>query len=419
MTLHRCRFDHRYQAGMASYLRGAKIMSIPSQPLAENTNTAGSKDLTFGNTVPKTGDATFQEVEGISASRPDGSIITVGTTYLGGKSYFALIKNTSAGEMDPGHQPIFIPTDDYVSLSNLTLQPDGKALLLFAQGNGETATITRFNEDGNLDTAFGIGGQTSLSKRLYGGLLPRSSLTVQSDGKVLAAFSDTANGYIFQLGTDGTPINFGKPEPITLQGTVITCLINSTSGFMAGGYRGNDAILRGYDTQGRLDPRFGVEGETVLAFDSSVQNPGVLAIAPGPQGLIGVVGASRSYPRELNFITALRSDGTPSQAFNKGIALVTGVGLGAYIDVVFQSDGKMVVLAREDAKGSRVYLVRHSLAGPWDETFGDQGVALAYRDPQSRPSTSYVNKLECVLPGDKLQSSGTIYGSFIGRLLSA
>ncbi|AZF06950.1 delta-60 repeat domain-containing protein [Pseudomonas sp. R5-89-07] len=396
-------------------------MSIPSQPLAENTNTAGSKDLTFGNTDPKTGDAIFYDVEGICATRPDGVIITVGTTYVDNVPNIALVKTTNAGETDPNHRITLIPMVSRVVLFNLTLQPDGKALLLFSQRDTQTATIMRFNEDGTVDTAFGINGETSLSKPIYGGLLPRSSLTLQNDGKILTAFSDNAHSYIFQLDTHGTPINFGKPEPITLESTTITCLITSVSGFVAGGYRGNDAIVRGYDAQGRLDSGFGVEGETVLAFPNGEQNLIVLAIAPGPQGLIGVVGSSRSFPeREWNFITSLRSDGTPSQAFNQGKAIVTDGDIGAYIDLVFQSDGKMVALAREDAKGSKVHLVRHSLAGPLDQTFGVQGIAQAYIDPQSRPVSSYVNKLECVLPGDKLQSSGAlyVYGYFIGRLLS-
>lgn len=170
-----------------------------------------------------------------------------------------------------------------------------------------------------------------------------------------------------------------------------------------------------YDASGEPDVEFGERGEKALG-----QNLTVSALALGPQGSIGVVGASRFPPDEQNFITKLQPNGSFSQEFNNGSPKVTDDNnTGAYTSLIFQDDGKMVALARDYARGSYVNLVRHTLGGYWDTLFGIGGVAEAYRVPQGRPLTAFVDKLEWVSGHGKLQISGDVSGgSFIGRVLS-
>ncbi|KGE64714.1 MULTISPECIES: hypothetical protein [Pseudomonas] len=390
-------------------------MSIPTRRSGTNTNTAGSKDLSFGNTTPKTGETFFSQISGISRSLANGSVITVGVCYFENAPYIAVFKHTAEGEVDPNYQPVFIPATDFVELFNLVIQPDGRPLLLFALGSAQIAMAVRFNVDGTTDSSFGDGGTRSLNTRIYPGLLPRSGLAVQPDGKILVAFRNLSNSFIFQLDSDGTIINFGQQGPITLNGTILTSLILTSQGFVVGGYRGNQTLALGFDANGNPDSGFGNNGEVVLAQD----NLAISDMASGPQGSIGVVGTDRYSPQERNFITKLQPNGTPSQDFHQGNLLITDTGLGSYTDVVFQSDGKMVALARAEAKGRFVNLIRHTLTGLWDNTFGVDGVAEAYRDPQGRPLSAYVTQLELVQPNDKLQTSGYVSGgSYIARSLS-
>lgn len=391
-------------------------MSIPTRRSGTNTNTAGSKDLSFGNTTPKTGETFFSQISGISRSLANGSVITVGVGYFENAPYIAVFKHTAEGEPDPNYQPVFIPATDFVELFNLVIQPDGRPLLLFALGSAQIAMVVRFNVDGTTDSSFGEGGTRSLNTRIYPGLLPRSGLAVQPDGKILVAFRNSlSNSLIVQLGTDGTIINFGQQDPITLNSTAVTSLVTTRQGFVAGGYRGNQALALGFEANGNPDSGFGNNGEAVVAEN----NLAIYAMTYNSQGNIGVVGADRYSPQERNFITKLQPNGTPSQDFNQGNLLITGTDAGSYIDVLFQNDGKMVALARAEARGRFVNLIRHTLAGPRDDTFGVDGVAEAYNEPQGRPLTSYVTTLELVQPNDKLQTSGYVSGgSYIARLLS-
>lgn len=389
-------------------------MSIPSRRSGTNTNTAGSKDLSFGNSTPKTGETFFSQISGISASLDNGSVITAGVRHFESMRYIAVFKHTPDGEADPDYHPVFIPTTDFVELFNLVIQPDGRFLLLYALGDAQTAMLVRFNIDGTTDSSFGDDGKRSLNTRIYSGLLPRSGLAVQPDGKVLLAFWNLSNSFIFELDSSGTLTNFGRPEAISLAGTALTSLLTTSQGFVVGGYRGNQTLVLGFDNNGNPEPGFGNNGEVVLAED----NLAVYAMASGPEDTIGVVGADRYSSQERNFITKLQHNGTPSQEFNQGKLLVSDTGRGSYISLVFQGDGKMVALARW-GRGNIVNLVRHTQAGTWDNTFGVDGFAEAYRDPQGRPLSANITKLERVQPNDKLQSSGYLYGeSYIGRLLS-
>ncbi|WP_339434997.1 hypothetical protein [Pseudomonas orientalis] len=390
-------------------------MSIPARRSNIDANSAGSKDLSFGNTLPKTGESFFSQITGISALRDDGSIITAGICYFENLPYIAVFIHNADGELDPEHSPMFIPTTGFARLFNLIIQPDGKPLLLFSLGDAAIAMVARFNKDGTLDTEFGVEGTSSLNIRIHAGLLPRSGLAVRHDGAILVAHTSTQESYIHELNSNGTATNFGKPGPVKLDGTAATSLIISSTGFVVGGDRAGQAMLLGYDASGEPDVEFGERGEKTLG-----QNLTVSALALGPQGSIGVVGASRFPPDEQNFITKLQPNGSFSQEFNNGSPKVTDDNnTGAYTSLIFQDDGKMVPLARDYARGSYVNLVRHTLGGYWDTLFGIGGVAEAYRVPQGRPLTAFVDKLEWVSGHGKLQISGDVSGgSFIGRVLS-
>ena len=121
----------------------------------------------------------------------------------------------------------------------------------------------------------------------------------------------------------------------------------------------------------------------------------------------------------MNFVASLLANGQLDMSFNAGQPLETETNHGNYASVTVQNDGKIVALARNDS-GNLVKLLRHTVTGQLDADFGDQGVAIAWNDTQSRPQPSYIDKLERVLEEERLQSSGTLGGnaSFIGRLLS-
>ena len=397
-------------------------MSIPSN--TPPMNSAGAPDLSFGNSSPKNGTVIALQSEGISRVLNDGSTITVGLTSAAGERRIVVTKHTPAGELDLNYGTWETETSEVIRLVHLTIQPDGKPLLLAARGNEGAAFITRFNaQTGDVDHSFGIAGTRELGKRIYTGLLPRGGLAVQADNKIVSVFHDGTQSFIFQLSVSGELINFGYLGPIESPNTLLNTLLITPSGFVIAGTRtGTDtrrAHMRGFLANGQPDSTFGKEGGVELEFSNN-ENKQISALAKGPNGQIAVAGGSYYLPSEMNFVASVLADGQANPQFNGGKPLESSSNLYSYTDVVTQADGKVVALARS-SNGAQVDLIRHTVTGLLDPDFGQQGIAQAWRDPQGRPEHSFVDTLELVQPGEKLQSSGVLSsyrGSFIGRLLS-
>ena len=411
-------------------------MSIPSN--TPPMNSAGAPDLSFGNPPPKNGTVIALQSEGISRVLNDGSTITVGLTSAAGERHIVVTKHTPAGELDLNFGTWYTKTSEVIRLVHLTIQPDGKPLLLAARGNEGAAFITRFNaQTGDMDHSFGIAGTRELGKIINTGRLPRGGLAVQADNKIVSVFHDGTHSFIFQLSVSGELINFGRIGPIDSKNTLLNTLLITSRGFVIAGARTEaetetetetkanakapirKTFMMGFLHDAELDSSFGNGGFVELQFSNN-ENKQISALAKGPNGQIAVAGGSFYSPSEMNFVASVLADGQANPQFNGGKPLESSSNIYSYTDVVTQADGKVVALARS-SNGAQVDLIRHTVTGLLDSDFGQQGIAQAWRDPQGRPEDSFVDTLELVEPGEKLQSSGVLSsyrGSFIGRLLS-
>ncbi|MBH3425122.1 MULTISPECIES: hypothetical protein [Pseudomonas] len=393
-------------------------MSIPSS--SNTVNAAGGPDLSFGNTTPKDGTVITSTSGGLSCTLSDGSFITVGLAFIESKRFIVVTKHTPTGELDINFGVWHTPTTDFVTLVNLIIQPDGKPLLLAALGNAQTAFITRFNSDnGGVDPSFGIEGTRLLDKELYTGLSARGGLAVQADGAIIAVFHDRIDSFIFQLSSSGEIINFGGVGPIKPPKARLNTVLITNSGFIVAGSAVQKAHIIGFQRDGKQDSNFGNNGFVQLQFANN-DDKQVTALARGQNDQIVVVGGTYTLPTEVNFITSLLANGQPNSQFHQGKPLESDSQHGSYVSVTVQPDGNVVALARNE-RGSVVKLIRHTPTGQLDSTFGAGGIAEAWRDPQGRPWSSDINRVEWVEPSKTLQSSGifsTSTASFIGRLLS-
>ncbi|NMX94405.1 MULTISPECIES: hypothetical protein [unclassified Pseudomonas] len=395
-------------------------------------NSAGAPDLSFGNSPTKNGTVIARHSGGLSRTLSDGSTITVGLESVETKTRIVVTKHTPAGEQDLNFVTFPQDTDKRTILVRLTIQPDGKPLLLTARGLESTAFITRFNaHNGDTDKLFGVAGTRDLGKKIYTGFLPRGGLAVQADNKIVSVFHDGTHSFIFQLSASGELINFGRIGPIDSKSTLLNTLLITSRGFVIAGARTEaetkanakapirKTFMMGFLHDAELDSSFGNGGFVELQFSNN-ENKQISALAKGPDGQIAVVGGDSNLPSKMNFVASLLANGQANPQFHGGKPLETDDIINSYTDVVTQNDGKIVALARTD-NGNRVLLFRHTLTGQLDPSFGEQGRATAWQDPQGRPERSYIDTLELVQPGEKLQSSGVlrIYSeSFIGRLLS-
>ena len=149
-------------------------------------NTNGSLDNTFGNFGIVTTDLGRSQAMSI-AIQSDGSILVAGSS----DTAFALVQYTANGSLD-----ITFGNNGIVTTHNcpntLTIQKDGKILVVGGYSNDTVITIVRYTNNGGLDNTFGSGGinTKTIYKINFGIINLKKSLAIQSDGKiVMAGFS--------------------------------------------------------------------------------------------------------------------------------------------------------------------------------------------------------------------------------------
>jgi uncharacterized delta-60 repeat protein len=171
-------------------------------------NTDNSLDTAFSNNLG-TGFATFNyDVLRKVVLQNDGKILISGYFYsFNGTSTAGLVRLNSDGTLDTGFAANIGTGGN--SLNTFALQPDGKIILggssSFYWNGAYRSSILRLNADGTIDSSFTRTYATGPSD------ITVNQVSVQSDGKILYALSDSTYisgiGYLGSFGrlnTDGT-----------------------------------------------------------------------------------------------------------------------------------------------------------------------------------------------------------------------
>jgi uncharacterized delta-60 repeat protein len=219
------------------------------------------------------------------AIQPDGKIVAVGQTTVGGTNDFAVSRYGADGAADAGFGvggkvvTSFGP-DSGDSAAAVALQADGKIVVAggsFAGATGRFA-IARYTASGALDTTFNGDG------RLLFGVGSRSSaqaIAVQPDGRiVVAGYGETSGiqGFaLIRLTADGSIDSdfgaigtmFGTSDAFAVAVTIQQDgKIVAAGHTEAGGVPGDFAIAR-YRADGSSDTSFGTSGKLVTDFGGS------------------------------------------------------------------------------------------------------------------------------------------------------
>jgi uncharacterized delta-60 repeat protein len=287
------------------------------------------------------------------AIQADGKIILAGSVQYGslgelGFTDFALARYTAEGRLDrsfgkAGEVQTHLERQSTLNISSLALQRDGK--ILAGGGTSGDSALVRYTANGCLDPSFGRGGTILTFTHAF----TLHQIALQDDGKIVVA---------------GTGPTGDKPE-----------------GF----------ILARYTPDGKLDPSFGSGGlartgrfrrppgePSYLPEDASPE-----AVAIRPDGKIVVAGLSSSgialarFTRDGHLDPSFghggMTDDDPQRRFREQN--------GGVYAAAFQGDGKIVSVGRTVAPHSEwktnSALVRHTVAGELDTSFGDNGVVLA------------------------------------------
>lgn len=236
-------------------------------------------------------------------------------------------------DVDPGSD---LPTE-------MLLQPDGKVIVAGTRNvntGGGFVVATRLNEDGSLDTSFGVDGRLAYSPPGVGAV--PSHVALQADGKLLAV------------------------------GFTVTVVFGSPNVFVAR-----------FDADGALDTAFAEDGMLIKALGSA--NSNARAVHELPDGKILVAGTMRSPASDADgFLMRLHPDGTLDTAFGAGGVMHAHLtdGHDVFAHMVVQPDGKIVVLGTIGATstaygmGGELMLVRYHADGRIDFSFGEDGIAV-------------------------------------------
>ena len=194
--------------------------------------------------------------------------------------------------------------------------------------------------NGTLDDSFGTGGKVTTDFQGTGDLA--SSVALQPDGKIVVA---------------GTTFSFST---------------------------GSDFAIARYNSDGTLDPSFGINGKVTTDFAGAAD--GALGVAVQRDGKIVVVGSAIMSGTGSDFaIARYNSDGTLDAPFGTDGKVTTNIGftcLGGCPDsahsVVLQPDGKIVAAgsALRLLNGYNFALARYNRNGTLDTDFGNDGTVM-------------------------------------------
>ena len=293
----------------------------------------------------------------LSRYNPDGSLDpSFGT---GGKVATALGANQAGAE-------------------DMTLQADGKILVAgsTASPTGADFALARFNPDGSPDISFGTGG--AVSTDLFGSDDSAEAVALQTDGKIVLAGVTHVLGATNQFGLvrynpDGsldTAFGVGGRATTDVGFVALDVAIQPSGKIVAAGQSTSDTYaLARFTVDGSLDPSFGTGGtlQTNLGYATTY------AVASQPDGRILAGGSSAIGSPTGAAVVRYLIDGTLDSSFGAGGVAVAdfGGGSGVFRDISLLGDGKIVAVG--GATAGVFAVARFSPDGTLDPSFGVGG----------------------------------------------
>jgi uncharacterized delta-60 repeat protein len=295
--------------------------------------------------------------------QPDGKIVIGGGVDSGSGLDFAVVRINPDGSPDATFDGDGIAITAVGSrtdiIYSLAIQTDGK---IVATGRSDTPAsqasfaVARYNADGSLDNTFDGDGIVTSS---YLGNTISGSVAIQPDGRILVATSiqdllpNPRNVIgLFRYNTDGspditfdgdgvalTPVGQSIERPsMTLQsdGKIVAVCSSVTANF-------DLAVVR-YLPDGSLDSSFNSDGRIVTSIPGNTSTDRANAVAVDPSGNI-VVAGSTTNTGNANFVVARYTpEGLPDPSWGSNGIAVTDLGGGseAVNAVLIQPDGAVV-----------------------------------------------------------------------------
>ena len=266
------------------------------------------------------------------AIQPDGKLLGVGETRLGGET-FAILRLNSNGTRDTGFGPngVVTPPFNYsprTAGTGVALQPEGKIVATgFADSTqGLRSLLVRYQPDGTFDTSFGTNGTVVetvsglasekilvqsdgklivpgwlfISRYNANGILDDSfgtngkvstgyndEIALQADGKILV----TLSGTIKRLNPNGTPdTSFGTSGAVSNSFGISAIAIDDNGKILTAGHRDGTFAMSRYSPNGMIDTTFGTNGLVITPLGNNSAYNGIYDLTLQPDGKIVAAG---------------------------------------------------------------------------------------------------------------------------------
>ena len=364
-------------------------------------------DTTFGSDGKVTTDLGGREAISSIVMHSDGKISVAGTSYRGPSlvNDFALARYNPNGTLDDtfgssGTVVVGFGGDDYVK--DLALQSDGKLVVLgstYVLGGNGNIVLARYNTDGTLDETFGTSGIVTTD---FGYYTWASGLGLQSNGKIVVSGTggETGGLLVARYDTDGSlDPTFGiggKSIGAAVMSYVRKLALQSDGKIVIVGTACcYDFALVRYNTDGTLDMTFGTDGMVTTDFNGSDYAE---SVAIQQDGKIIAVGSTALGGGYSSFALArYDTDGDLDATFGADGKVVLGFGgntaAWAYA-IAIQADGKIVAAGGcsnvTETRNDDIALLRIHDDGTLDETFGENGKSLTDIDNSSNSASALV-----------------------------
>lgn len=331
-----------------------------------------------------------QSIDGIYTTvlQSDGKIIASGLI----NGYLAMARYHDDGSLDTT-----FGTDGKVSTSirngffsflggnsDIKLQSDGKIVVLGLNtvGNTSEIIITRYHNNGTLDTAFGTNGKVNLNTLFsFTTSTMCNALRCLPDGKfIITAFNQFDEIYLIRCHNNGTPDNtFGTnglvttpvPDGYFAPYSTRDLYVQPNGKILVAVYMGNaasnnnDFSLFQYHTNGTLDTSFGTNGLVVTDMGSIDDDPRTIKVQP--DGKIVVSGTANTKFAVARYTPS----GILDTSFNGTDINTTTIGASSYCtDMILEADGKILLTGNII---NDFGVVRYNANGTLDTTFGNNG----------------------------------------------
>jgi uncharacterized delta-60 repeat protein len=338
---------------------------------------AGSLDPSFGSmgrvTTSFPAGAAWGNALAIQA---DGKIVVAGSV----DGTFALARFKPDGSLDGSFGSSGLVTTSFAegdaAGNALAIQANG--LIVAAGSAGGKFALARYTIDGSLDGSFGSSGQ--LTTWFAGGRAWANAVTIQTDGKIVAAGGDGRKFALARYDADGALDNrFGGDGTVRTdfgpqaKDYVIGATLQADGKIVAAGKSGYQwfALAR-YRTDGSLDPSFGDRGRMRTSFGPGVRASADDVVVQADRKIVVAGWAGNDF---VSFALArYRPNGTLDPSFGGDGRVRTGFGRSAEAaeGVAIQSDGKIVAVGM--ASYYRTFaLARYLMDGSLDASFGNGG----------------------------------------------